>query len=657
MNHPERNMVSRSERSVRYLQHLVDSETTNPGLKYQLATGFKGIYLEMAKLELCRRGQKAPPLTKSNFQRSISRVTERLDCADFVIPAFLIILSRYKGCTQLPDELYIQLEDAVLGYKYWIDEPGEEINHTCFFTENHQALFHSIEYIAGTLYPDRIFSNNGQTGAWHREHGLSYLQRWLTWRIRFGFSEWLSNEYYAEDLVAMLLIMELAPDARIKKQAEMIIDLLLFDLALHSCKGVFGATSGRMYNWGTINPDGSEMNAVAQLQWGLGVTDGSMSLPAVLMAVLDYECAEVIKKVALDKREETEIRQRMSFNVEDSYRYGIDPKDYDNIMLFWSMHTFFHRMVIENSRKFTPAWYDKDTAVEAFLEHYRLMDAANTYTDPDPNSSALTQADIYTYKTPHYMLSCVQDYRKGRTNFQQHIWQATLGGRALVFVTNPGASDYTGRPNYFVGNGYMPKVNACKNVLIAIYRIPPEYKFLCTHAYFPVHEFDEFEEKNGWLFGRKGDGYIALRSLKGGGVWREKAPDLFQSIYHDTWKEEYEKAENYEYLVSGHANVWICEMGDPKTHGSFQMFVSAISNALVKGDTFSVRYHSPTLGTVESGWLKPFTVNGKPIPVKDYMRYDTPYCKAEFDTKLYQIENEGQKLILNFDTMERITEK
>ncbi|MEG1752915.1 MAG: hypothetical protein RR234_03295, partial [Christensenella sp.] len=265
------------------------------------------------------------------------------------------------------------------------------------------------------------------------------------------------------------------------------------------------------------------------------------------------------------------------------------------------------------------------------------------------------QVDIYTYKTPNYMLSCAQNYRKGRTNFQQHIWQASLGGRALVFTTHPGASDYTGRPNYFVGNGIMPKTNAYKNVLISIHRIPPECKYLGTHAYFPVHEFDEFEETNGWLFGRKGEGYIALRPLKGRGVWKEKNAGLYQSMSPATWELEFERASRYEYWVPGHANAWICEMGESTTYNGFSDFVDAVSKSRVEGDSFSLRYESPSVGVVETGWQKPFTVAGKEVPTTDYLRYDNPYCKAEFDTSKYTIACEKHRLTLDFDALERYT--
>ncbi len=642
-----------------YLRHVVAGEKQNPYVCENLANGFQGIYMELAKLELANRGEKVS-LTIENFEKSLHRVHERLDCGDFVIPAFLYILYRYENLAVLPKEIYGRLKDEVLGFKYWIDEPGVDIYLPCYFTENHQILFHTIEYLAGQRYPNEVFESNEQTGLWHMNHAKTYLDRWLTWRQRFGFSEWLSSGYYAEDLLALLTLRTLADDESLKVRASMLMDLLLFDIALNSYQGVFGSTNGRMYNALTMNPVLAATNVLAAYLWGSPMakenyTKGGIAPAAILMAVTDYRTAEAIEAVAHDKVTAMENRERMSLNVEDSEKYGIDPSDFDNIMLYWSLHTFHHRKVIENSRKFCPEWYNMDASIAANYEKFRLMDLAGAYADPDPNGSALTQVDIYTYRTGNYMLSCAQNYRKGRTNFQQHLWQATLGEKALVFVTNPGSADYTGRPNYFVGNGHMPKATAYQNVLITIHRIPAESTHsLSTHAYFPRHEFDEVAEKNGWIFGRKGEGYVALRSYKQGGSWRAKDPALFQSIYRNQWQSAFDEADSYEFWVPGHANVWVCEMGEPATHGSFSEFIDKMAAAELSGDTFSFRYESPSLGTVETGWEKPFIVNGKAVEIRDYPRYDNPYCQAPFDTARYGISAGNASLWLDFENLERI---
>ena len=86
--------------------------------------------------------------------------------------------------------------------------------------------------------------------------------------------------------------------------------------------------------------------------------------------------------------------------------------------------------------------------------------------DPDADFTAMTQVNIYTYRTPDYMVSVAQDYRKGKRGFQQQIWQATLAGQAIVHTSQPGALNVGRlRPDYWHGNETMPRAAAYRNVL------------------------------------------------------------------------------------------------------------------------------------------------------------------------------------------------
>lgn len=93
-------------------------------------------------------------------------------------------------------------------------------------------------------------------------------------------------------------------------------------------------------------------------------------------------------------------------------------------------------------------------------------------------------------------------------------------------------------------------------------------------------------------------------------------------------------------------------MGDQKTYGSFERFAEAVSASQIEGDTFDIRYQSPSLGLVTSGWDKPFTVDGREIKLDHYKRYDNPYCQAEFDTNEYVISYHGKTMTVDFNGKE-----
>jgi len=54
------------------------------------------------------------------------------------------------------------------------------------------------------------------------------------------------------------------------------------------------------------------------------------------------------------------------------------------------------------------------------------------------SASHLDRACTYTYRTPDYQLSSVQDRRPGEGQCQALYWTAVLGLDAVVFTTHPG---------------------------------------------------------------------------------------------------------------------------------------------------------------------------------------------------------------------------
>jgi hypothetical protein len=95
-------------------------------------------------------------------------------------------------------------------------------------------------------------------------------------------------------------------------------------------------------------------------------------------------------------------------------------------------------------------------------------------------------------------------------------------------------------------------------------------------------------------------------------------------------------------------------MGRAATDGSFDNFVSAISNASLDLDGLSVRYEAPGHGEFRFGWEGNFTLGGTRIPLRDFPRWNNPYAQAGFNTKRFEIEAAGEKLTLDFDARTRV---
>ncbi len=644
---------------IQYLQDVVASgkahmaptvEEAMAQASYHGVDSFQGMYYELALMELAAENGTVPPLRGHIIDKALDRIDTRLDCADFIIPGLIRMLMAHRGTPRLPEELAQRIEKSLIGFKYWLDEPGDI--KACFFTENHQILFHSCEYLVGQMFPDAVFPNNGMTGREHQAHGEAFLRRWLDWRIRFGFAEWLTQGYYMEDILGLTNLMVYAKDADIRIKSRMIIDMLIFDLAVHGFQGHLPTTHGRVYTDFIIEPDHEDCSHLMRFLFDEGSNEGLCSA-AVLLAAVDYRLPQAILNVYRQK--ELSTRQRMSVDAADAAAFGVDPKDFDNIMFFWGMQTYSDRVCIDNSLKVFPQWNWMTNRIRAYKERYELCDEAGIPCPDAPDFTAMTQVDIHTRRTEDYILSCAQDFRKGRMGYQQHPWTASLGGRAVIFTTNPASLEYQNRPNRWAGNLVLPKAVQHENTLFCIYRLLPDFvDFLNSHLYFPKHEMDEVVERDGFIFGRKGRGYVAVTSMGvGDSYWEPKDAALFRHVYGKDGDAMFEKAQDYEYVVQGHATVWAIEMGSEKENGSFEAFMDGFKAGALQGDTHNFTFSSPTHGEMRCGWGKPLTVGGKEIAIHNYQRYDNPCCQMPFDARRMDVDCDGAKLHFDFDTLTR----
>jgi hypothetical protein len=216
------------------------------------------------------------------------------------------------------------------------------------------------------------------------------------------------------------------------------------------------------------------------------------------------------------------------------------------------------------------------------------------------------------------MLCSAQDYRPGEKGYQQHIWQATLGPSAVVFVTHPPCTGEQGahRPNSWHGNYLLPRVAQWKDTLAAVHSLPDDDWMGFTHAYWPVYEFDEQTLQEGrdgqqWAFARVGSGYLALTATQGLSLVK-------------TGPSAYRELRSY-----GQHNVWLCLMGREETDGSFADFQKAVLGLDMDLRELGVSCTTLRGQSFSFGWEGPLNVDGGEQPLSGFKHYDNPYCVAE----------------------------
>ncbi|WP_435361703.1 hypothetical protein [Haloarchaeobius sp. DFWS5] len=610
-------------------------------------------YLAIPPLELRRRGHDAPPVNADHVWVTMEHVRSRADCADFGLHALLHLRHRYAA--DIDASLRDAIDETLRRAVYWFDDAPTD----CWFsTENHQVLYAAAEYLAGDLLADDTFTVTGKPGTWHRDRARGRLDRWLDWRARFGWSEWLSNQYYDENALALLLLAEYAPDDVLRRRARDLVNVLLYELAVDSFDGALATTHGRAYADALLDPALEPVAPLCYLGWGTGDPPQTVGLAALVLATVDHDVPDVIRAVGRDDPPELVHRERHGLDVGEAAAFGVNPASPDDTLFFWGQLVMGHRDVAETALSVCPRSYRRRHAEIAPAVCYHREHADGPDYTPDPNNTALTRAEITTYRTPACSLSCVQDYRPGKFGFQQHVWQASLGDRAVVFTNHPQAKRDDGMATYWGRNGVLPRAASHRNVCVSLYRVgdppyePPaipgfdaslaEQPF--THAYVPRFAFDEWVECGDWVCGRRGDGYLAIGTPQPTN-WAPPTAEVCDLLGLD-------EPTPYDLVAAATDTAWVCEVGRREEHGSFDRFVDAVSTASLSGDAESMTYTSPSLGRVTFGWDEPFTVDGDEVSLTGYPRYDGPYCTVPFGETAVSIEADGEQCLLDPGTTE-----
>lgn len=556
--------------------------------------------------QLARNGAGLP-YEQENIDDIFATIKSNRDCNDFTLNGLLRMVYLDRAKPSMTASMKDRAKERILDFKYWWDDPRPDSTYRCYHTENHQALYHTAELLAGQLYKDMRFSS-GLTGREHMEHARERLLPWLDHRFRFGFSEWLST-YYEVEALLLLNLHDFAEDPEIRRRATNVLDLLMFDMALNQRNGYMCGSSGRVYATSLIT--GTHVTSpLIKLAFGLGTYDREEATGAVALATSSYRCPEVIVAIANDSTVSYDNLQRMSLNVEDAGLYGIDRTRELDCHLFWGMQEFIHPLAIHMSKSISQKYgtwpygdYDRYIAIYE-------REAAEGKTPSDRDRFALSEASVITRRTPHYSLSTALDYRAGKPGYQQHPWMATLGTSTTVYTNCPGGDNLRQSPNYWAGNEYLPRAAQHGNVAICIHDIPEGTPRRFSHAHFPAAEMDETVRSGHWTFGRKGDGYIAIYSSTEPVLLKD-----FRNIECDL------KADSP-------FNIWVCELGDAAHWQSFEAFRKAVLSADISVHDRTLRYASPSSGTISFGLSTPLTADGREISLRLPYRYNNPYCTA-----------------------------
>jgi hypothetical protein len=350
---------------------------------------------------------------------------------------------------------------------------------------------------------------------------------------------------------------------------------------------------------------------------------------------------------------------------------------------------------------------------EAMIEHFN-------------SGNLLSEANLRTFSIGDAMLSSVQDHQAEGVSFQKQSWIASLGCDACVWTNAPLWADRGGSltaagvsvlenalllqgaealaksfaevgtaifpiadeddikdEGLFEGGGSicLPKIVQYLESAIVAYDFGTKHRTYSktpTQAWFPTQFFDDVQppaldeswlpERDGggtWVFGRKGDGYVALYSARRVKWVRDRR---FEDDPEGGSIPDRTAFTSTKLRADDGSNIWVCAIGSKARYASFDAFMRAIRGARLEvggigsPNQLHCTFEMPAGTTAASGGyrLELFyedgaRVDGQPLAVNDFPRFENKYVagakpgRVNWGEKAYRIQQPQLGLWVDHD--------
>lgn len=611
----------------------------------------------------------------SNISGTITYIKNRYDCSDFrAIDLLKLYFTGGEEMLALSPEIERTIRESLTGFKFFITSPGKD--SMCYHSENHEALFCAVEYLTGIAFPEAVFSIDGKTGADHVEIARTRFLTWMELRFDYGFSEYLSTNYYPVDLAALAMVVQYGDreDTELMTKASIILDLVFYDYASHLYDGTFISTSGRSYehnNGGGFET--CESKRIIDYVWQRGEVDHTVQKGGHDYLVIDmlrstqeggapfYEVPEVILAIGEDQ-DQKEVKASYGLNLDELEAEDLLGLSDRQIMFLLGMGAKTNPEVINtimDIMKEYDLWHNNFLSALKYLnislfKWLNLLPPIMNAVDPIMHGSAIQRGNIYSYTTENYKMTNNQKYHPGFYGDQQTLSMATLPTGITVYTTHPARLEADETPGYFAGFGVAPDAVQDKNVLMSTYKIPSKKIMLAagdtvqyTHTLFSKELMDEVILDGKYAFGRVGDSYIALIGASDLSYlpYKQEQVDSLKLPVSDPSKE-------YDLVQYGAEQFWIYELGSASDDGTFADFRARIKSNKVTFENSTLIYETSgrTLKNIYDG---AFTINGTEIDL-DYIRFDSQYITAERKADVFSFSYTGHTLTVDFKNASRV---
>jgi hypothetical protein len=389
------------------------------------------------------------PLDPADLDAGLERIETHGDCADFEALALLHLLHRIPANDWDPF-LAARGLAALTGLRFWIEQPG--LDAMCFFTENHQFVWHVAQRLTGVLAPSATLAD-GRSGAWHAIEGGERAAAWMRRKLDGGFSEFDSNAYLAINALSLLTLIEFDTDPELTATAEALLDTMLLTLCANSWRGIHGSAHGRSYVHTLRSARFEETSPLLRVIAGVGSLHPAVLPAVVLAASTRYEIPPILADLATAEPSE-----------------------------WWGTQSF--RGHFARNRDLLDRPYGSDIAV--WRTPHGMLSSAQDYRPGLPG---------------------LQEHIGGATLGREV--------QVFVTNPANSDDSGSARPNAWSGHRVLPRVRQHRGAQLALFPVSADGTASTTHLWMPLAEVDEWTRSGSWLAARVGDGFVAVAAEGG----------------------------------------------------------------------------------------------------------------------------------------------
>jgi hypothetical protein len=461
------------------------------------------------------------------------------------------------------------------------------------FTDNHRLQYRTARYLFAQTWPDGPpFADGGAPAAAGRE-AQAWITQWISDQVSRGMYEYDSPNYHHLYLLCLTTLHDFARDAAMRRQAWMMLHVLLVDWATEYLHGTWiGAHSREKYNQVTH----TLLNSGAATPFGyLFFGDGEFrpDLPETfytgLGAIQAFTPLAMVGRIATDRSSPYVLRELKAPRRGPLIVNGPPTWKYDYVTNEYALGSSWGDLTDVENHRWDLTWTsDRDGSLCFFL---------------NPSYSA-RQLLRYFETTIDSVLPEILRQRP-----------------------------YYADPNKWIEGSPFEEVFQHENALAAVYDIPSGERNQHINGFFSKGIDERRVGADHWVFCRAGSIYFAVRTSEAG-RWTEQ-PDHFRLT------------------LAGPVAAVVLEVARASEYSSFDEFCRQVARNPVVFDRAAkrLRYRSSRGREIEVASSGERRLDGRPVNLDDWPLFEGPWVNAARGTRVITIEHGGERVVLDFNDL------